>query len=203
MITMPIAPKDGKLLYHLTKIDNIPSVLKNGLMSRKKLSKSIDISFSNIADLDILEKRLKWKTDLSSYVPFHFYTKNPFDGAVCNKFGSENMAIIAIWRPTSNTDKRGMFIIPSHPLSNDEPDIYSYDDGFDLVDWDTLGDAENRDYHDPKIKSKCMAECLAKDSIPSSKFAFIFVLNDAAKNKIEDIANTYNVNIRVNAHMFP
>jgi hypothetical protein len=107
-----------------------------------------------------IQRLLKWKTDLSSYVPFHFYTKNPFDGAVCNKFGSENMAIIAIWRPTSNTDKRGMFIIPSHPLSNDEPDIYSYDDGFDLVDWDTLGDAENRDYHDPKIKSKCMAECL-------------------------------------------
>lgn len=30
--------KEGKLLYHLTKISNFPSIVKYGLCSREKLS---------------------------------------------------------------------------------------------------------------------------------------------------------------------
>lgn len=30
-------PSEGKLIYHITHINNLPSILKVGLLSRKKL----------------------------------------------------------------------------------------------------------------------------------------------------------------------
>ena len=58
--------KDQKLLYHLTDIDNIPSILKDGLMPRAEL---------NGADSDIIESREG--LGLENYVPFHFFANNP------------------------------------------------------------------------------------------------------------------------------
>lgn len=68
------APINGKLLYHLTHIDNIKSILEKGLLPRNKL-KSND--FKDTADQDIISGRHEYNVDLSDYVPFHFYVKNP------------------------------------------------------------------------------------------------------------------------------
>lgn len=80
---MATAPSTGKLIYHITSIDNLPSILKFGLLSRKCLLQNRDIHFTDIADPEILNKRERYKEALSQYVLFHFFAKNPFDGAVC------------------------------------------------------------------------------------------------------------------------
>lgn len=120
---MATAPSMGKLIYHITSIDNLPSILKFGLLSRKCILQNHDIHFTDIADPEILSKRERYKEALSQYVLFHFFAKNPFDGAVCEKYGSENMAIIAVWR--SICEHNNYQIIPSHPLDSDAPDLYS------------------------------------------------------------------------------
>lgn len=66
--------KDGKLLYHLTKLKNLDSIIKNGLLSRNELiSKNID--FSDVANKDIIEKR----KNINDYIPFHFHQDSAFD----------------------------------------------------------------------------------------------------------------------------
>ena len=47
-------PSQGKLLYHITHIDNIPSILKYGLLSREELKNLNNIAFKDIADQDII-----------------------------------------------------------------------------------------------------------------------------------------------------
>ena len=84
---MATAPSMGKLIYHITSIDNLPSILKFGLLSRKCILQNHDIHFTDIADPEILSKRERYKEALSQYVLFHFFAKNPFDGAVCEKYG--------------------------------------------------------------------------------------------------------------------
>lgn len=54
-----------KLLYHLTNIRNLPSILNVGILSRNQLSEFVDV-----ADQEILDSRKKF--NLESYVPFHF-----------------------------------------------------------------------------------------------------------------------------------
>ena len=69
--------ENGKLLWHLTALENIESIFKNGLSCRKKL---ISKSFVDIADTNILESRAKF--GLENYIPFHFMQKTPFAGKV-------------------------------------------------------------------------------------------------------------------------
>lgn len=69
---MATNPKEGKLLYHLTALDNIESILTKGLLPREK----IDFDFLNVADEEILRDRKKF--DLSEYTPFHFFVQHLF-----------------------------------------------------------------------------------------------------------------------------
>ena len=50
---MATAPSMGKLIYHITSIDNLPSILKFGLLSRKCILQNHDIHFTDIADPEI------------------------------------------------------------------------------------------------------------------------------------------------------
>ena len=95
---MAAMPSTGQLIYHMTSIDNLSSILKFGLLSRNHFLQNSNIQFTDIADPEILSKRERYKKALSQYVLFHFFAKNPFDGAVCRKYGSENMVIITEWR---------------------------------------------------------------------------------------------------------
>ena len=72
---MATAPSMGKLIYHITSIDNLPSILKFGLLSRKCILQNHDIHFTDIADPEILSKRERYKEALSQYVLFHFFCK--------------------------------------------------------------------------------------------------------------------------------
>ena len=198
---MGTPPSQGKLLYHITHIDNMPSILKNGLVSRSELTSNLGWNFKDIADHEILSKRELYKNALSKYVLFHFYPKNPFDGSVCRRFGSENMVLITISR---ELHKRNDFkIIPSHPLDKDQPDIYPYEEGISRIRWDILDMNENRDYHDPEIRKACMAECVMDYTIPPEAFAIVFVSCENTKNKILAMENSGKISIKVNPHMFP
>ena len=60
--------KDQQFIYHLTDIENLPSILSNGLQPRSSL-----INFSDVADDEIIASRKRSK--LEDYVPFHFFAK--------------------------------------------------------------------------------------------------------------------------------
>ena len=179
------APSKGKLLYDITRIENIPSIVNNGLLSRKELMERGLIDFEDIADHQILEKRDQYSDILSSCVPFHFFVKNPFDGRVCKRYGSENMAIIAIRRELYKTKE--LYIIPSHPLDREHPEVLSYGDGIKRIRWDILDNITDRDYHDEVVRKNCMAECLSPSPIDVSDFFAIYVKNETAKNKLVEM----------------
>ena len=195
---MATPPSKGKLLYHITHVYNILSILKNGLLSREELSKRGLCNFKDIADQEIIAKRENYKSRLSRYVPFHFFAKNPFDCAVCNKYGSKNLVIITI-RRDMHKNKR-MFIIPSHPLDTHTPEIYDYDDGFNQINWNILDMQENRDYNKPEIKKACMAECLIEKSVKPTDFFKLYVENEETLKSIRAL-NNY-LAIEVNPNMF-
>lgn len=197
---MATPPSQGKLLYHITHIDNLPSILEDGLVPRKELL-SRGNRFKDIADPDILNKRESYKEALSGFVLFHFYSKNPFDGAVCRRYGSENMAIITIWR--SLHEQSDFYIIPSHPLDCSQPDIYPYKQGVERIRWDILDNVEERDYHDSEIRKACMAECITNRVIHPEEFAYIFVKNEAVRSEVCTMNNPGSVQIKVNSSMFP
>ncbi len=194
-------PSQGALLYHITHIDNMPSILQHGLLPRAEVQAQ-GLHFTDIADPEILSKRQAYNRALSQYVLFHFYPKNPFDGAVCKTHGSENMVLITINRAEHlNHD---FYIIPSHPLDKDTPEIYPYEEGFDRIQWDILDrKVGNRDYHDPEVRKACMAECVMSYAILPQAFSLVFVENEFAKSRILAMENSDQISLKVAPYMFP
>ncbi|MFC0180136.1 DarT ssDNA thymidine ADP-ribosyltransferase family protein [Thorsellia kenyensis] len=60
--------KYKKLLYYLTSLNNLSSILKNRLIPRAQLNQ-----FHDIEDQGIIKNRKKHK--LENYVPFHWFSK--------------------------------------------------------------------------------------------------------------------------------
>lgn len=186
-------PSKGQFLYHITHLNNMPSILQHGLLSRRALVEAGIVDFIDIANPRILSKRELYREALSKFVLFHFFAKNPFDGDVCNKYGSENMAIITLNRALHTKNK--FLIIPSHPLDCNEPEIYPYEEGLKHIRWDILDMETGRDYDNPEIKKACMAECVMEYEIPADFFSFIYVYNDEAKQKLEALPNGHKVTV--------
>ncbi|MBQ0693302.1 DarT ssDNA thymidine ADP-ribosyltransferase family protein [Providencia stuartii] len=100
--------KTKKLIYHLTSLKNIRNILIEGLKPRVDIKK-----FHDIADKEIIEDRKKHQLD--SYVPFHWFSRNPFDGRVQKNFPNEKFVLITIKRELAQ--KENWKIILRHPLA--------------------------------------------------------------------------------------
>jgi len=172
-----------------------------GLVPRCKLNQEQSF-YEDIADPGIIDGRAHYREDLSSYVPFHFFCKNPFDGCVCKEYGSNNMVIITIHRDLHKQNK--FLIIPSHPLDREDPEILPYEEGIKEIKWDIL-DSESRDYHDPEIKKACMAECDVQYEIPPKVFQRVYLYDQDAYDKIIMMpgADMIKDKLSVSPQMFP
>jgi hypothetical protein len=184
--------KNKKLVYHLTPLKNIPSILQSGLLPRNLLT-----SFQDIADQEIIQKRKGLV--LEGYVPFHWFVNNPFDGIVQKTHKTTPFALIAVQR--SVAARSNWKVLPRHPLANDEMELLDYAAGFEAIDWEEMN---RREYRDPNCKSVCMAECLAPGPVPVSQFFAIYVQNAELERKVRTWVNRQSVavGVIVNEHMF-
>lgn len=184
--------KNKKLIYHLTALKNIPSILEKGLLPRNQLT-----TFQDVADKEIIQKRQGLV--LEGYVPFHWFVGNPFDGIVQKTHKTTPFALIAVHRSLAAT--RNWKILSRHPLANGEMELHDYAAGFETIDWETMN---QRDYRDPNCKSVCMAECLAPSPVAVSQFFAIYVRNAVLEQKIRTMVNRQGVavGVDVNENMF-
>lgn len=174
--------QEGKLLYHVTALENMESILTEGILSRVAV-KNKNILQKDIADLEIIQKRES--LDILQYVPFHFFEKTPFTGTVFNDHTDTTFCTITIHRDFAR--RKNFKICTAHPLSrNPEAEVFDYEEGFAAIDWESL---EKRDYHDERSKNVCMAECLAISPVKPKDFHSIYVPTEGIRNKIEELAN--------------
>ena len=183
--------KNGKLIYHLTSLSNLDSILDDGLLPRNQLW-----DFTDVADSEIIECRREYSLD--SYVPFHFFPMNPFDVRVQKANKGETFIIIALKRSYARSE--GFKILTQHPLSLEEIKLYDYDEGVEQIDWDLMNE---RDYSNHFCKQVCMAECLIDRSIDPSEFSIIYVKDEKTKKAVDRInADRYDFQVSIWSNMF-
>lgn len=189
--------REGKLIYHLTDIKNVQSIIENDLLPRKTMFEK-GFCFQDVADQEILHFREEY--DLNKYVPFHFFGRNPFDGKVQLCHPKSEFVYFCIRRNYART--KGFQIIPKHPLNMNPFIMYNYDDGMEKVEWDKM---EVRDYSDYECKEICMAECVYDGSIAIHEFSNIYVKTEADKIYVERLLKKYGINnlyVNVNPNLF-
>ena len=83
--------------------------------------------------------------------------------------------------------------MPKHPLSLTEYQLYNYEEGFRLIDWDTMTKVGAVDEDAKHIK---MAECLSDKVLPVESFACLYVATDDVKEYVKEL-------LRKNGIQFP
>lgn len=181
--------REQKLIYHLTAVENLPSILDRGLLPRAQLK-----GFADVADAEILEGRQKM--GLEHHVPFHFFARNPFDGRVKHDHPNLKFALIAVKRSTAR--QLSWSVIPRHPLAGgDVIQLMNYDDGFNTINWEKMG---QRNYADPECKSICMAECLSPGPVKPDLFSNIFVHDEETRSKVHSLVVAKGLETYVNVN---
>lgn len=169
---MAIPPKEGKLIYHLTALDNLEAILTKGLLPRNGLTDFVDV-----ADESIINHRQT--IGLDNYVPFHFFAGTPFDGAVQKGNPMKKFIFITIQRTFAELSSFG--ILTRHPLSQNCSTVLPYPHGFASIDWDKMA---KRDYSENDCKEICMAECLSPVAVKPKDFFLILVPDNETYNSV-------------------
>ena len=185
-------PKDGKLLYHLTALDNLLSIFEKGLLPRN----NINFKFKDVADDEILKDRKKFA--LGDHTPFHFFCPSPFAGAAQNANLDTEFVYITVSRELAEYHK--FKIIPSHPLHFHEEPL-EWGEGIEKIDWELMS---RRDYSNHLCKETCMAESLFNGHIKIEHFHTIFVRNGEVQSNVLNLLKEMELKVRVtiNASMF-
>lgn len=186
--------KDGKLLYHLTPLENLESIFQNGLQSRAALAKG---GFDDVADSEILDSREYH--GLEKYVPFHFYARSPFDYGVQRTYPQKDFVLITVRRAFAKDNE--WKIMPRHPLAEEGYEILEYEDGMNTIDWSLIAQKE---YDDRACKVACMAECLSPTTVPVHKIFCVYVKTESVRGQVQKLAHTHGVSCHVDlvASMF-
>ncbi len=174
---MAVYTKEGKLIYHLTKLENVSKIMKKGLLSRSQLQAE---DFSDIANPDILSKRRSMGLD--DYIPFHFHPRSAFDKAVQWANPDDYFVYVCVHRNTAAS--KNFKILPQHPTSRGEVTLYDYEEGIEQIDWDALDLSYGEKNYD---KQKNMAECLCPKSLIMTHFQSFGVPNESVKNRVEQL----------------
>jgi hypothetical protein len=184
--------RDQKLLYHLTKIDNFASILLHGLLPRARLQ-----NFADVADPDIIESRRAH--GLESYVPFHWFAHNPFDGRVQIDHPRTDFVLITVHRTIAA--RENWTVIPRHPLANREPELLSYAEGIATIDWEMM---DRREYRDAQCRSVCMAECLSPRTVLPADFFSFYAKSERVATEVRKNSKAFSINrdVIVNSKMF-
>lgn len=181
--------RNGKLLYHLTALSNIESILTNGLKPRANLAEV----FKDVAEQDIIDFRNAH--NISNLIPFHFFAGSPFAGRVQKDHPNVEFVYITVHRDIVKHKNNNFKIFPTHPKHMNPLEIFDYEEGLQRIDWELM---EKRDYLDDECKEACMAECVAvHSSVPAKAFHSIIVKSEEIKNYLEQLCQKlYRVNCR-------
>lgn len=176
--------ESGKLLYHMTKLSNLDSIIEYGLVARSTLVKNQTV-FDDSADEEIIDKRKYLKLD--EYVPFHFHPYSSFDVAVKYKYREEEFIYICIKRTLAR--ENGFVIIPRHPLNISNLELLNYDQGIQEIDWEAMEKSSNESAYIHEVR---MAECLSNKTVPVEWFQNIAVRNENNRQIVLNKLQKYN-----------
>ena len=189
----------SKYFYNIMPLENMPSVVDNGILSYYK-SKSI--KHTSVALEGVQERREQVKIPnggkLHSYANMYFSCRNPM--MYKRKDNAENLCILAISTEVLNIDG---CVLSDQNSSTDLVKFYTPEDGLNHINFDlvfaqywNVGDY----YEQRKRKAIKCAEILVPDFVPYDYIIGAFVINKESEQKLLDFG--FNKIIAINATPF-
>ena len=200
-----MAKRSVKGFYYITHIDNVPSILRQGILSHKRIEEQ-GTPFTRIYNADIVANRAMRQTpdnkSLWEYANVYFQPRNPMLYKVINETEKKDIVILGISPQIIET--RGAFISLGNAASPLSP-VLNIEDGLNFVNDEYWG-IINSDWWKTEdgTKRKIMSECLVPDLIPPTQIHSIYVTSQTVADKIKPALRNYSlqVSVVVEPHMF-
>ena len=189
-----------KNFYYLTHVDNLKSILKNGILSRNQIKDENSLwvklklakGIKSIHAEDIVQKRRNKKfknRSLWDYANLYFQARNPMLYRVIRKFEAKNIIVLQV---NSNVIKSSNIGITDGNAASDHTQFFT-----DIKQGLTALTQEqfNKDYwtESDDARRKIMAELLVYDRISPDKIIGIYVSNEEVATKIRKEMGPLNI----------
>lgn len=193
---------DIKRLYYITHIDNVPSILRRGILSHERVETE-GVQYTPIYDEAIVAARKDKLAPngkrLWSFANLYFNARNPMLYRVKHEKSLDDMAVVCV-KPTI-LQRPDIFITTGNARAL-QSDILPRDVGmkelpkikreFDIAWW-KLEDGSKR---------KIMAECLVPDLVPPENIQAIYVANHKIRERLEPMLHPSKIAIIPEPNMF-
>lgn len=178
-------------LFRITHIDNIPHILRHGLVTR--FSPDANKNFVGIGDISLIEVRDDLEAPvppggkLSEYIPFYFGPRSPmllqiatgFDGV--QKYPQEEIVYIISSLDKIKEQELEYFFTDGHVRSCTSTS-YNDDRFLEILDWDAISARIwKSDDTDLRRQEKKQAELLVKHHVPINAIELFCVYNEKAQ----------------------
>lgn len=201
-----MAKRSVKGLYYITHINNLPSILRNGILSHRQVEKQ-GVQFTRIYNPEIVANREARTTpdgkSLWDYANVYFQPRNPMLYKVITET-SEKKDIVIIGVTPQVVDTEGAFISLGNAASLLSP-ILDVNEGLQAIN-DEYWPIINSDWwkSEDGTKRKIMAECLIPNYIPPSQLHSIYVINQSVADKIRPVLKNFSLqtSVVIEPHMF-
>lgn len=185
-------------LYHMTSIDNLPSILSHGLLSHNQAHR-FGLNKTDISDncvQDIRQHKSVNGVHLHDYVPLYFNPKNPM--LYRRRELQQNIAILAI-NPI-------VLIYPGTVFSDGnaacgDTTFYANMEMLSQLDWNTIWARYWNDKPDGK-RIRC-AETLVYPELSLDKILTVFCYSERSAISIQNIMPSgVNIPVQVNRNLY-
>lgn len=190
-----------KELYYIIHINNIPSILKRGILSHKLVQEQ-EVAFTPIYDAQIVgNRRGRMAPDgksLWDFANLYFQPRNPMLYRVISEKDKNSIVIVGVKPQVLNIN--GAFVTTGNAASY-LSEIFPAKEGLEALS--SLWNVIDNDWwkEEDGSKRKIMAECLVPNVIPPEYIHTIYVAN---RNALEEIVLPTNSKVVVvpEPHMF-
>ena len=187
------------LLYHITHLNNIPSILKNdGLLAHSTMQQQ-QMHYQDVANVNVQDKRehkivpISPGGNLHDYVPFYFAPRSPMLYAILNGgIAQEEIVYFITNTQTILEDNSNFVFTDSHAIMR-LTNYYSQLEDLEKIDWSIMQSKYWQDHPDyPNRKMKRQAEFLVYEKVVLSSFIGFAVYNEEAERKLRMILNDFH-----------
>ncbi|MFQ5925011.1 MAG: DarT ssDNA thymidine ADP-ribosyltransferase family protein [Dehalococcoidia bacterium] len=195
-----------KNLYYITHMDNVPSILKQGILSHERVVAE-EIPFTRIYNEEIVanrrEIRLPDGRTLWSFANIYFQPRNAMLFKVKSDMGNEkftnNIAILAVRRDVLDRDD---IFVSTGNAAHSASIILPATEGRKFIP--QIRKDTDKDYWNDEdgSKRKMMAECLVPDTVAPEYIQGIYVASHDAVDKMRAMVPQLKVNVVPEPKMF-
>jgi hypothetical protein len=189
LMPIPIALAQ-RYAYHFTHIDNLPGLLRTGLLSHNH--PNFPGKHRTIAAAGIQARRAQMAVTcglggcVHDYVPLYFGSSSPMLLQVVNAKNVDQYDILYFEFPIALADRPSAVFTSASANTAAPPEFYSDPADLTKLDWPAI-DSLKWGNVDDAFKHRRMAELLLRDQLPLTDAAQCIVWNEEVKKRVEGI----------------